>query len=75
MRDGRAEPHEAETYLKRYVEVARGEPARQTALRATPHLKCVRGEVLCLRQPWPGLPACACAQPCRRAKQSAAGKS
>ena len=43
MRDGRPESQETETYLTQYVEVARGEPARQTALRATPHLKCVRG--------------------------------
>ena len=28
MRDGRVEPQEAETYLKQYVETARGEPAR-----------------------------------------------
>jgi hypothetical protein len=27
-RDGRVEPQEAETYLKQYVETARGEPAR-----------------------------------------------
>jgi len=29
MRDGRVEPREAEAYLKQYVEVARGEPARR----------------------------------------------
>ena len=28
-RDGRVEPREAEAYLKEYVEVGRGEPARQ----------------------------------------------
>jgi hypothetical protein len=28
-RDGRVEPREAEAYLKEYVEVERGEPARQ----------------------------------------------
>ena len=28
MRDGRVEPQEAETYLKQYVEIAWGEPAR-----------------------------------------------
>jgi hypothetical protein len=27
-RDGRAEPREAEAYLKQYVEAVRGEPAR-----------------------------------------------
>ena len=31
MRDGREEPQEAETYLKQYVETARGEPARLAA--------------------------------------------
>ena len=30
-RDGHAEPHEAEAYLKQYVEAARGEPARRHA--------------------------------------------
>ncbi len=29
QRDGRVEPREAEAYLKEYVEVERGEPARQ----------------------------------------------
>ena len=33
MRDGRAEPREAEAYLKQYVEAARGEPARLDAFR------------------------------------------
>jgi hypothetical protein len=32
-----------------YVEAMRGEPARQPALRATPHLQCVRGCAFRLR--------------------------
>jgi hypothetical protein len=31
QRDGRVEPREAEAYSKQYVEVGRGEPARQYA--------------------------------------------
>ena len=31
MRDGRAEARETEAYLKQYVEVTRGEPARLAA--------------------------------------------
>ena len=38
MRDGRVEPQEAETYLKQYVETARGEPARLAARKPWPGL-------------------------------------
>ena len=33
-RDGHAEPRESEAYLKQYVEVARGEPARRRLVAA-----------------------------------------
>jgi hypothetical protein len=36
LRDGHAEPREAEAYLKQYVEVARGEPARLAARNPRP---------------------------------------
>jgi hypothetical protein len=39
-RDGRVEPREIEAYLKQYVEVARGEPARWHA--AQPHASLSR---------------------------------
>ena len=38
MRDGRVEPGEAETYLKQYVEAARGEPARLAVYKSRPGL-------------------------------------
>jgi hypothetical protein len=37
-RDGRAEPREAEAYLKQYVEAARGEPGRLAAGHRQPGL-------------------------------------
>ena len=40
---GQAPSRTTEPVPEQYVEAARDEPARQTALRATPHLKCVRG--------------------------------
>jgi hypothetical protein len=43
MRDGRVEPQEAETYLKQYVETARGEPARHTKLRLSRRVRSNRG--------------------------------
>ncbi len=42
MRDERVEPGEAEAYLKQYVEVTRGEPARQHADKRV--LACRSGE-------------------------------
>ena len=38
MRDERVEPREADAYLKQYVEVARGEPARLAAESPQPSL-------------------------------------
>ena len=38
MRDGCVEPREAETYLKQYVEAARGEPARLAVHKSRPGL-------------------------------------
>ena len=37
-RDGHAERRGTEAYLKQYVEVRRGEPARQAAVKAQPGL-------------------------------------
>ena len=36
MRDGRAEPREAEAYLNQYVEATRGEPAQLAARNKRP---------------------------------------